>query len=292
MADKLQLSFPDKYRDDLESLVRQLGFTRGKGVNVSGFLEAIARREIPLLPWSEQRQQTLLKIVWMLRDEGLSDYAREICSILQERSELKEPIRRELEKYQSTKLTNWKSLIQTLIEKQTPFGLSYADATGEVAIYNIRYAAIVPRERHRYLDAWVECEIDTVREKQDLPELAHNRSFRFDRISSAAVTPLGGTWRVEGLDTVEVEFFLTGRLAHAYERRTNDTCDFWDKPIEINNASFVPKRTIKRNISNTFWFIREVLPYGKDCVVVAPKLVRDHIVDEHRAALDNYRAVI
>lgn len=71
------------------------------------------------------------------------------------------------------------------------------------------------------MDTWTES-ADNAR---DLPEITHNRSFRFDRIASAGVAPLTGDWRTQGLDTVEVEFMLMGRLAHAYELRTNDTSD-------------------------------------------------------------------
>ncbi len=278
MANKLQLSLKDEYREDLEQLIRKLGFTRGSGVNISGFIEAIACGELPLEPWSQSRQQTLLMVVWMLRDAGNNAAMQELTAILLERPELNEPIRAQLESYKASILSDWKGKIQKLIDNQTPFVLSYADATGEVLIYDIRYAVIVPRERHQYLDAWIESPDDS----RDLPELAHNRSFRFDRIANAGVAPLTGTWRTQGLDTASVEFKLMGRLAHAYEPRSGDTEDRWQ-----GNAD-VPTRGIRRNITNTFWFIREVLPYGKDCVVIAPAQVRDRVALELKAALSNY----
>lgn len=58
-----------------------------------------------------------------------------------------------------------------------------------------------------------------------------------------------------------------------------------------------PTRGINRNVSNTFWFLREVLPYKKDCVVISPKPVRDgrcanhrrhRVQDELKAMLENY----
>ena len=61
------------------------------------------------------------------------------------------------------------------------------------------------------MDAWTE----SVENSRDLPKLAHNRSFRSDRIASAAVAPVEREWRFPGLDTVEVEFSLLSRLARA-----------------------------------------------------------------------------
>jgi len=270
-----------------EQIAYQSGYIWGGRGNVRAYLEDFALNKVqPLLreaanqlePWSESRQQILLKLIWMLRDAGNYTAVQELAAILLERPELNEPIRAQLERYKLDILPDWKSKIQILIENQTSFVLSYADAQGEVAIYNVRYATIVPRERHQYLDAWTEG-VDNAR---DLPELAHNRSFRFDRITSAGVAPLTGDWRTQGLDTVEVEFKLMGRLAHAYEPRTGDVSDRWTSDADV------PTRVIKRNITSTFWFVREMLPYGKDCVVVAPKPVRDRLIDELKAALDNY----
>lgn len=52
--------------------------------------------------------------------------------------------------------------------------------------------------------------------------------------------------------------------------------------------SVVLTRQIVRRICSTFWFIREILPYGKDCVVVSPDSVRERIRSELMAAANNY----
>lgn len=49
-----------------------------------------------------------------------------------------------------------------------------------------------------------------------------------------------------------------------------------------------PVKQVIRRISSTFWFIREMLPYGKDCEVISPQPVREVFIDEHRTALENY----
>lgn len=77
-------------------------------------------------------------------------------------------------------------------------------------------------------------------------------------------------------------FNLLGGLAHAYNRRASDIINNW-------HSVDPPVLQVVRRISNTFWFIREVLPYGKDCVIVAPMPVRDRLIDELKAALENYQ---
>lgn len=104
----------------------------------------------------------------------------------------------------------------------------------------------------------------------------------FDRLCDAKLLPIEGEWRTGGLDTVEVEFALLRGLAHAYEPKPHDQSD-----LAVGDAD-VPKRVIRRNVTNTFWFIREVLPYGKDCVVITPVLVRDRVVTELKSAIENY----
>jgi len=47
-------------------------------------------------------------------------------------------------------------------------------------------------------------------------------------------------------------------------------------------------RVIKRKISSAFWFIRELLPYGEDCIIISPDSVRSLFIDELQKALDNY----
>ncbi len=162
-----------------------------------------------------------------------------------------------------------------LIDQEQPFRIAYVDAQVRAWSFTVRYAQRVRREKKYYLECWCE----ETQGNYDLSELQHNWSLRFDRISDAKLIPIEGEWRI-GLDTVEVEFALLRGLAHAYEPRSNDISDIWEGDES--------KRIIKRNISSTFWFIREMLPYGKDCVVVAPEPVRDCVAKKLKAALENY----
>lgn len=164
------------------------------------------------------------------------------------------------------------------IDKQQPFRIAYVDAQVRAWSFTVRYAQRVRREKKYYLECWCE----ETQGNYDLSELQHNWSLRFDRISDAKLLPIEGEWRTQGLDTIEVEFALLWGLAHAYEPRSNDVSDFTEDNADI------PTRIIKRKIANTFWFIREMLPYGSGCKVISPQPVRDRVVKELKTALENY----
>ncbi len=242
--DNYQIILPSECKLPLEAVALSAGYLWGERGNVKAYFEdlIINKSATRILFWSEARITELERLFRLLRDQGDNEGMRIIADILLERPELSSsPMRTSLEKYQSHSITPWSAKIQELISQQIPFQLSYRDATDSLATYTIRYAEIVQRERHQYLDAWVE-ETDFTR---DLPELAHNRSFRFDRITNAGVAPIEGEWRSAGLDTVVVEFHLSGRLAHAYEPRGADIDDSW-------LHSVVPTRMVARRISRPF----------------------------------------
>ena len=63
-----------------------------------------------------------------------------------------------------------------------------------------------------------------------------------------------------------MEFQLFGNLAFAYTSRPND---------EVNELIGTPPiRRVVRKISSTFWFFRELFPYGEDCELIAPSVLR------------------
>jgi predicted DNA-binding transcriptional regulator YafY len=154
--------------------------------------------------------------------------------------------------------------------------LSYQDAAERLWHFTIRHAKIVPHEKRQYLDCWCE----ETAGNQDIPELQHNWSLRLDRIEDAALLPVKGEWRSH-LDYVEVEMHLLRGLFFAYQA----------KPEDITSQQLPGDRRIKRvvrKITSTFWFQREVLQYGQDCIVVSPENVRDRIKQELLASYQNY----
>jgi len=169
--------------------------------------------------------------------------------------------------------------ILSLITNKTPFRLSYVDAAGQVFTFTARYAEVAERESRQYLECWC----DETEKNQDLPALQHNWCLRFDRIpeEGASITPLKPeTWREEGMATIPVRFELHGGLAHAYQLRESDYLDYWDGKTKV----------VTRRISSTFWFIREIIRYGKDCKVLSQREVIERLVVQLEGAIAHYRS--
>ncbi|MFM6079323.1 MAG: WYL domain-containing protein, partial [Dolichospermum sp.] len=150
------------------------------------------------------------------------------------------------------------------------------DAAERVFNFTVRYAKITLHEKRQYLDCWCE----ETKDNQDVLELQHNWCFRLDRINEAAVTETTGKWR-DSLDQIDVEMHLFKGLAFAYQTKTEDKLVEW-----ITDQPQV-KRVIRR-VSNTFWFIREIMQYSSDCIVVSPENVRSLIKAKLISLCHNY----
>jgi len=190
--------------------------------------------------------------------------------------------RRQLPVTQPDDLNSWAATeILELITHYAPFRLSYVDAAGRPFVFTARYAEVVEREHRNYLECWC----DETEMNQDLPELQHNWCLRFDRIpeEGASINRLEmETWREQGMAIVPVQFELYGGLAHAYSPRKGDRIDNWDGKT----------KTVTRQITSTFWFIREIIRYGKDCKVLSPDGVKDRLVEQLEGAIAHYRPSI
>jgi hypothetical protein len=263
----ITLSISDQDKAQLEAIARELGILRGDRPNISGLVEAIARQQLRVAAnnnWSETRIRVLVHAVQTLTDAGHIEEAQEIASLLLERSELSIPLREQIEGFFKTPPPAWRLEIDRYIRRQQPFQLAYRDAADRPWSFTIRHAQITVHEKREYLDCWC----DETEGNQDLPELHHNWCLRLDRIPPGTViVPVEGQW-FSGLSQIEVEMRLFGGLAFAYKAKPTDISNDWltEKP---------PVRQVVRRISSTFWFMREVLPYGSDCVVVSPASVRN-----------------
>jgi len=261
------LSISDRDKAQLEQIAREQGMLWGDRPNVSRLVEAIARRELLTgrnNDWSGTRIRVLWQAVQLMTDAGHPDSARIVAEILFERSELSTLLRSEIKHYLQTPLVPWLLEINQYIHRQQPFQLSYQDAAERIWHFTIRHAQITRHEQRQYLDCWCE----ETQGNQDLDDLKHNWFLRLDRISEAAIASVQGGWQ-SNLDQISVELHLLGRLAFNYETKTGD-----DKVVEWI-AGKPQTRKVVRQVSSTFWFFREILRYGEDCVIIAPDSVRD-----------------
>lgn len=104
--------------------------------------------------------------------------------------------------------------------------------------------------------------------------------MRLDRISEAAIVAIKGKWHAS-LSQIEVEMYFFSGLAFAYKAKPTDISNNWlaDQP---------QVRQVVRRISNTFWFIREVLRYGPDCAVISPESMRKRLSEKLIALCQHY----
>lgn len=276
----ITLSVSERDKAELETLALEFGMTWGDRPNISKLVEAIARKRLTIASnhnWPQQRITSLNKARNALVDVGQIDDAVAIAHLLLERSELTIPVRQDLEQFVAKPAPPWHLEVERYRNRQQPFQLTYQDATERTWQFTIRYAEIAFHGTRQYLNCW--CEETTG--NQDLPELTHNWCLRLDRITDAAIMPIGGKWR-DRLDTINVEIHLYGRLAFAYESKTTkDVVNQWlpDAP---------QTRQVVRRVSNTFWLIRELLPYGQYCQVIVPDSVKAKIADEIRMMAERY----
>lgn len=273
------LSIQERDKAQLEQIATEHGMLWGDRPNISRLVEAIARRELLIgrnNDWSEDRLLAVQQAMRSLMDEGQTDKAQIIARLLLERSELTMPLRSEIENLLATPVTSWRAEIDRYIRRQMPFQLTYCDASDRLWTFTIRYARIAFREKRQYLECWCE----ETEGNQDLPELQHNWTLRLDRIPDAALASVPGQWR-SGLDTLDAEMHIMGGLAFAYQSRSEDILKEW--LAEQPNT-----RRVVRRISNTFWFFREILPYGEDCVVVGTESLRNRLIVKLRSLYNQY----
>ena len=274
------LSLQERDKQALQQIALDLGITWGDKPNISKLIEAIARQELLVLPnndWTDDRIAALDTARKILLDNGKDQTSRIIAELLVSRSEIKIPLRSELESILTQTKPTWRNIIDRYIASHKPFELAYRDAADRSIIFTVRYATIELIEKRQYLQCW--CEESSGNE--DLPPLNHNWTLRLDRISDAAISPLKGKWH-PGLATIPVTLHFHNRLAFAYEAKHNDLENDWH-PIQTK------VRRVVRQVSSTFWLFREVLPYGADCEIVSPPKVIEIFRQKIAELSDRYR---
>lgn len=154
------------------------------------------------------------------------------------------------------------------------FDIQYQKPSGDSRYFTAMYGEIRVIERRPYL-VCVTTEAD---DREILPEIAFNRTLRLDRIVQVKANnqaPMATT-----LKFTDAVFRVTGGLISSYMKRPDDFGHF----LEQDGRSLV----LSRKIFSSFWFTREVIPYGKDCTVISPSRLREAIVQEIKETLANY----
>ena len=165
--------------------------------------------------------------------------------------------------------------MENYINQKQPFRLLYRTSQGQDLDYTVRYGEISFYEKRFYLQVWCEETADVEEEIADLPELWHNRCFRFDRIQ--AILPTSGGWR-GSFDAIEVYLHFYGWLVKAYQ----------PKPDDIDDKEIGEVRQVVRRVVNPFWFLREISRYWEDCVILSPESMRQRMQQKAQLLCHRY----
>jgi hypothetical protein len=227
--------------------------------------------------WSGDLLRALQQAIRTLIDIGQTDEARTVARLLLERNDLQTPLQKDLERFLETPIATWRLEIDRYILRQQPFQLSYQDAEERVRNFTVYHAKVALHEKRQYLD----CRCAETEGNQDIDDLRYNWCLRLDRIQDAAVTPIEGQW-LPSLDQIEVEMNLLRGLAFAYRAKPEDSENDW-----LADQSRI--RRVVRKVSSTFWFLREVMQYGEDCVIVSPESVQKLLIKKLIAMCQQYK---
>ncbi|MEB3311972.1 MAG: WYL domain-containing protein [Snowella sp.] len=278
----ITLSIKETEKLELETLANDLGYTWGDKPNISKLITAIAKKELRIAinhDWTDQQIQSLEQARQLLIDTGKLSEAEIIARILQQRSELKYPLKQEIEKFLENPKPSWRREIENFISQRRSFQLSYVDPSNRQFTFTVLHAELKLLEKHQYLV----CTCQESEGNTDIPELQHNWTFRLDRIQEAAVNPVKQPWQPQ-LDHVAVTFELYGNLAFNYGKTGYKADDLDIGEISGNP----PTRTITRRVFATFWFFRDIAPYFESCQIISPDSVRTHFQEKLRSLYIQY----
>ncbi|MFB2939327.1 helix-turn-helix transcriptional regulator [Aerosakkonemataceae cyanobacterium BLCC-F154] len=276
----LTLSVPPGTKEQLETIARRLGIFWGKSPSPSGLVVAIAQQQLHVgqeaFSLDAKQVDALLQARKALIDAGHVEKAEIVNALLINQGNLDPPLRQALLQQLHQPIQDWRNQIDQLKSDRQPFRLRYRNAKGQELEYTVRYAEVRFYEKRFYLQIWCEETAEAELDSPDMPEIWHNRCLRFDRILH--IEPIPGVWKGE-LDSLKVYLHFYRGLANAYEPRPDE---------DLENTVLGDIRQVVRRVVNPFWLIRELLRYGKDCVIVAPDSVRERYKRELREICTSY----
>jgi predicted DNA-binding transcriptional regulator YafY len=276
----LTLSVPPGTKEQLETIARRLGIFWGKSPSPSGLVAAIAQQQLHVgqeaFSLDAKQVDALLQARKALIDAGHVEKAEIVNALLINQGNLDPPLRQALLQQLHQPIQDWRNQIDQLRSDRQPFRLRYRNPKGQELEYTVRYAEVRFYEKRFYLQIWCEETAEAEQDSPDMPEIWHNRCLRFDRILH--IEPIPGVWKGE-LDSVKVYLHFYRGLANAYEPRPDE---------DLENTVLGDIRQVVRRVVNPFWLIRELLRYGKDCVIVAPDSVRERYKRELREICTSY----
>jgi predicted DNA-binding transcriptional regulator YafY len=276
-----QIKVPKALELELRQKATQLG-----AASPAELIGWIAQEKMPIgFQLTEGEIEAMMQAIWTLRDTGQHGAALALIDLLRRspNPELSSATCEHLEAM-ALSMPSMEVKLRQFITARQPFEIAYAKSGDQTKKYQCHFGQIssLPGERHQYLLAW----ITEPAESSEIPELAHNRSFRLDKIVHAS--PLVADWRNQGLDWVTGEFWLFNDLAHNYEARV------WDiENIPEFEDSKLHRRRVICQVWSIWWLVkRRLAAYGSNCLIVSPQEARKFHLKEILKTQERYLALI
>ena len=278
--------FPDT-KNKLEEIARDNDLFWGRRPSPSALISAIANREIVVgVPFylSKERVSSSLQAIRIMVNDGYIKEAESVARLILDKGKIDEvrgsPVlsarglsdfstRQELLSIINKHLNKWRILIEEYITRKQSFEILYNE-DGKEVIYDVRFAQVDFYQSRFWLNIWSENvkNNEQVNEKY-FPELIHNRCLDFDHIEGVIPQSEGFHWR-DKFDYLEVELEFSNSLVEGYQTNSNDVND-------VINGKF---RKITKKVTNPSLLINELLKYGLDCKIVAPKELQNFYLQE------------
>ena len=280
-------------KQELEKIAKESGQVRGERGNISGLVRSIANGVLRVVQrdghdslgsnkksngnfqdFSEflltSREVRILENIYrILFSEGYVEVADEFAKILRNLSNgaFNLVLLEFMEKFDG--VSDIKESILKIIDhtkRQEPFKLSYSRGY-HFYEFSVFYCEISYRHGRFYLDFWAK---ERNEEEKIFWELSHNYSVCLEDLLDIRIEPIEGAWRWR-LDWITGEIWLFGSAIDKYISTFSDVSD---RRIVKEDCEV---RRVIRHIFNHEEFVREIISYGEEALVVYPNELREYV---------------
>jgi predicted DNA-binding transcriptional regulator YafY len=276
----LTLSVPRGTKEKLAAIAERLGLRWGEQPSPSKLVAAVAEGTVPVgapVGLSEAQSRALLEALKALHDTGHVPEARELAPLLASLGRLGPEQRMAVYAELSRSELPFRGVIEEAIARRTPIVFQYLGLKGTPSQYLARHVKLTIRERRWYVDIYTED-----KPSNDIEALSHNRCLRLDKVISAVPVLHAEPW-VPELSGVEAHMRFYGDDARYYERHEDD--------LHVGDMTECPEgaeREVRRRVSFTWWFVRDILRHGGACKVEGPPALVDAVAGHLRRAAARY----
>ena len=283
----LTLSVPEGGDERLSALALEWGYTWGKRGNPSALLAAIVTGELTPVRFDAATLHALEHAALELSQASAHDEVRALLALLERAGGSDIPEVQGLRSWLATMESPLRTALEQFIAHKQPFDMRYTNRAGVEQALTVVHARIRPEAHRFYL------EVTSLEEhgNREIKPLRKNWVLRLDRVqaaepvsapmpqaltspdelavNAATAAPAGVEWQ-HAPPSVTATLRMTGSLAHTYMRRAEDLRHAVEEDFRSKRRTL----TVEREVTSSFWFLRDVLRHGSDCEVLGPHELR------------------